>query len=122
MELPRCCAANGTIVVVPPNAAATVALDPVRERRPKILLTEALRGEGVPELWDKIAEHRAYLETDGLLDARRRKNLAGEVFTVADIDERVKQNLTLRFRLGEFDPGGGPYARVKADAAANLRP
>jgi LAO/AO transport system kinase len=31
-----------------------VALDPVRERRPAILLTEALRGEGVPELWDAL--------------------------------------------------------------------
>ena len=35
-----------------------VALDPERERRPAILLTEALRGEGVPELWDALEERR----------------------------------------------------------------
>ncbi|MGI5241261.1 glycoside hydrolase family 3 C-terminal domain-containing protein [Dactylosporangium sp. CA-139066] len=40
---------------------------------------------------------------------------------VADIDDAVKQNLSLRFRLGEFDPGGGPYGNVKADLAADQR-
>ena len=53
------------------------------ERRPAILLTEALRGEGVPELWDALVQHRAALESDGRLEERRRKNLAAEVFAVA---------------------------------------
>jgi beta-glucosidase len=43
------------------------------------------------------------------------------LLTVADIDDTVKQNLTLRFRLGEFDPDGGPFGHVTADAAANAR-
>ena len=47
------------------------------------MLTEALRGEGIPELWAKIAEHRAHLDAEGKLEERRRKNLAGEVFAVA---------------------------------------
>jgi LAO/AO transport system kinase len=54
-------------------------------------LTEATRGENVPELWEKIAEHRAYLEQSGELDARRRQNLAGEVFAVASA--RAKQHI-----------------------------
>ena len=53
------------------------------ERRPPILLTEAVRGENVPELWAKLEEHRAALEADGQLDERRRRNLAREVFAVA---------------------------------------
>jgi LAO/AO transport system kinase len=53
------------------------------ERRPPILLTEALRGENVVELWAAIEERRAALEGDGRLEARRRKNLAAEVFAVA---------------------------------------
>ncbi|HUG65231.1 MAG TPA: methylmalonyl Co-A mutase-associated GTPase MeaB [Gaiellaceae bacterium] len=53
------------------------------EGRPKILLTEALRGEGVPELLAAIDDHRAELERDGRLEERRRKNLAAEVFAVA---------------------------------------
>ncbi|HTJ34854.1 MAG TPA: glycoside hydrolase family 3 C-terminal domain-containing protein [Dactylosporangium sp.] len=43
------------------------------------------------------------------------------LLTVADIDDAVKQNLSLRFRLGEFDPGGGPYGNVRADLAADQR-
>ncbi len=53
------------------------------ERRPPILLTEAVRGENIPELWTKLEEHRAALEADGQLDERRRRNLAREVFAVA---------------------------------------
>ena len=54
-----------------------------RERRPAILLTEALDGENVPELWAALEEHRAALVSNGGLEERRRKNLAAEVFAVA---------------------------------------
>ena len=60
-----------------------VALDPVRERRPAILLTEALRGEGVSELWDALEKRRAELDERGELDARRERNLSGEVEALA---------------------------------------
>jgi LAO/AO transport system kinase len=60
-----------------------LALDRDREWRAPIVLTEAVRGENVPELWGKIEEHRAFLESNGLLEERRRKNLAGEVFAAA---------------------------------------
>ena len=68
-----------------------LALDRDREWRPPIVLTEATRGENVPELWEKIVEHRGYLESSGQLDERRRKNLAGEVFAVASA--RAKQHI-----------------------------
>ena len=68
-----------------------LALDHDRDWRPPIVLTDAVSEEGVSELWDKIAEHRAHLETNGLLDERRRKNLAGEVFAVASA--RAKTHL-----------------------------
>jgi LAO/AO transport system kinase len=68
-----------------------LALDREREWRPSIVLTEATRGEGVPELWEKVDEHRAYLEESGQLDERRRRNLAGEVFAVASA--RAKAHL-----------------------------
>ena len=48
-----------------------------------IVLTEAQRGENAPELWEKVEEHRAFLEREGQLDERRRRNLAGEVYSVA---------------------------------------
>jgi LAO/AO transport system kinase len=68
-----------------------LALDKERQWRPPIVLTEALRGEGVPELWDQIEAHRAFLESDGALEERRRRNLAGEVFAVASA--RAKSHL-----------------------------
>jgi LAO/AO transport system kinase len=68
-----------------------LALDRERAWRPPIVLTEAVRGENVPELWEKIEAHRAFLESEGLLDERRRKNLAGEVFAAAT--SRAKAHL-----------------------------
>jgi GTPase len=60
-----------------------LSLDRDRAWRPPIVLTEAMRGENVAALWEKIEEHREHLEAEGLLYERRRKNLAGEVFAVA---------------------------------------
>jgi LAO/AO transport system kinase len=68
-----------------------LALDRGREWNPPIVLTEAVRGEGVAELWQKLEQHRAYLEQSGELERRRRSNLAGEVFAVAS--GRAKQHL-----------------------------
>jgi len=59
--------------------------------RVPIVLTEALRGENVPELWEKIEEHRAFLEREGRLEERRRRNLANEVLAVASA--RAKAHL-----------------------------
>jgi LAO/AO transport system kinase len=68
-----------------------LGLDHEREWRPPIVLTEATRGENVPELWEKIAAHRAYLQDSGQLEARRARNLEGEVFSVASA--RAKEHL-----------------------------
>ncbi len=70
-----------------------VALDPVRDRRPPILLTEALRGEGVPELWDALERRRHELAERGELDRRRERNLTGEVeaLAVARLRDQVRE-------------------------------
>jgi LAO/AO transport system kinase len=60
-----------------------LSLDRDREWKPPIVLTEAMRDENVPQLWERIEEHRAFLERDGRLEERRRRNLSGEVFAVA---------------------------------------
>jgi LAO/AO transport system kinase len=82
-------------------------LDRASEWRPPIVLTEAVRGENVPELWEELARHRAFLETDGRLDERRRRNLAREVFSVASsrakthLQEAVRDDPELRRLLDE---------------------
>jgi len=62
---------------------SVLSLDTGRGWKPPIVLTEAVRGEHVPELWEKVEEHRAFLEQSGQLEERRRANLAREVFAVA---------------------------------------
>jgi len=84
-----------------------LALDRNRDWNPPIVLTEAVRGEHVPELWEKIEEHRAFLEESGQLDERRRANLAREVFAVASsrasrhLEQAVADDAELRRLLAE---------------------
>jgi LAO/AO transport system kinase len=84
-----------------------LSLDRDRAWRPPIVLTEAMRGENVDVLWEKIEEHRTHLESEGLLDERRRKNLAGEVFAVASgrakahLEQAVADDPELRRLLDE---------------------
>jgi LAO/AO transport system kinase len=68
-----------------------LALDTERVWQPPIVLTEAVRGEGVEELWNEMSAHRSHLESAGLLAERRARNLAGEVFAVASA--RAKAHL-----------------------------
>ena len=65
------------------DVRSVLSLDRERTWKVPIVLTEAHRGENVPKLCGKIEEHRAFLEREGLLEERRRRNLAGEVFAVA---------------------------------------
>jgi LAO/AO transport system kinase len=75
--------------------------------RPPIVLTEAVKGEGIEELWARIEEHRRHLESDGLLAERRARNLAEEVFAVASarakthLERAVADDPELRRLLGE---------------------
>jgi LAO/AO transport system kinase len=54
-----------------------------RDWTPPIVLTEAVRGEGIEELWAAIGDHRRHLVESGQLERRRGEQLAGEVFAVA---------------------------------------
>jgi LAO/AO transport system kinase len=55
-----------------------------------VVLTVAERGEGVDQLVDAIAAHRAQLESGGELDRRRRARAAREIEEVALADLRVE--------------------------------
>jgi len=92
-----------------------LSLDRDRAWKPPIVLTEAIRGENIPELWEKVEEHRAHLESGGLLEERRRKNLAGEVFAVASgrakahlqqavADDPELRRLLVEVQRRELDP------------------
>jgi LAO/AO transport system kinase len=70
---------------------SVLSLDKERPWKPPIVLTEAMRGENVDTLWEQVEAHRAFLESEGLLEQRRREKLAGEVFAVASA--RAKAHL-----------------------------
>lgn len=68
-----------------------LSLGPSASWRIPILRTEAAKGEGVSELAEAIAEHRAHIEAEGTLAERRARNLRNEVLELAV--SRVRRGL-----------------------------
>ena len=60
-----------------------LSLGPQEGWRVPIVKTEASRGEGVEELAEKIAEHGEFIDEQGTLAERRRRNLMNEVVALA---------------------------------------
>ncbi len=60
-----------------------LSLGPQEGWRVPIVKTEASRGEGVEELAEKIAEHREFIDEQGTLVERRKRNLMNEVVALA---------------------------------------
>jgi LAO/AO transport system kinase len=67
-----------------------LSLAPQRGWRVPIVKTEAHRGEGVPELVERLNEHRAHIESEGTLSERRRRNLRNEVIALCTTRMRRK--------------------------------
>ena len=60
-----------------------LSLDRGRAWRVAVVETEAVNGRGVPELWQAVVDHRAFLAEQGRLDERRRQSLEHELVSVA---------------------------------------
>ena len=79
-----------------------LSLGPNDGWRPPIVLTEAMREEGIETLWEKIEEHQCVARRGGRAEDRRRRNLATEVFQVASararrhLEEEVQEDPELR--------------------------
>jgi LAO/AO transport system kinase len=58
--------------------------------RVPIVKTEAVRGEGVAELVEKLDAHRAHIDAEGTLSERRRRNLRSEVLALATARLRAR--------------------------------
>ena len=61
----------------------TLSLAPQEGWRVPIVKTEASREEGIEELAEQVAAHRAHIEAEGTLMERRRRNLMNEVVALA---------------------------------------
>jgi LAO/AO transport system kinase len=68
-----------------------LSLGPQQSWAIPIVRTEAPTGEGVEELVERMAEHRAHIEAEGTLEERRRRSLRREVLTLAAL--RLRRRL-----------------------------
>ena len=88
MEIPDVIAVNKSDHPLARATATDVrqvlALGPRELLKPPVILTDALNGTGIAELWQAIEAHRE----SGGLDERRRRNVAAEVFAVASARAR----------------------------------
>ncbi len=84
-----------------------LSLGPQEGWRVPIVKTEASRGEGIDELVEKMAAHRAFIEEQGTLDERRRRNLLNEVMALAAarlrrrLDAQVREDESVQALLDE---------------------
>ncbi|MBV9193082.1 MAG: methylmalonyl Co-A mutase-associated GTPase MeaB [Solirubrobacterales bacterium] len=75
---------------------AVLALGPRGGWQVPIVRTEAVRGHGIEELSEKLADHRAYIHAEGTLSERRRRNLMNEVLAIATFRMRRELEASLR--------------------------
>jgi GTPase len=73
-----------------------LALGPREGWEVPIVRTEAVRGTGIEELADRLDEHRAYIEAEGTLMERRRRNLMNEVLGIAAFRMRRELEASIR--------------------------
>ncbi len=59
-----------------------------------VIKTEAVHGTGVPELVEQLDAHRAFIEAEGQLSERRRRNLRSEVLSLCT--HRLRRSLEER--------------------------
>jgi LAO/AO transport system kinase len=81
---------------------------------PPIVQTVGTDGTGVPELVDRLAEHRAYLEASGAWRARRAESARRQVRAI--VEDGVQR------RLEAVTAGAEWQARFEAIAARELDP
>lgn len=80
---------------------------------PPVVATVATTGEGVPALLEAVERHRAYQESRGLLQQRRRRRVRSEILRVAEARLRAEllarsgselDELAARVASGELSP------------------
>jgi GTPase len=105
-----------------------LALGPKADWPVPILRTDSLRGEGVPELADALAEHRAHIESQGTLTERRRRNLLNEVLAIAtyrmrrELEDSVRGDEEVQLLLDrvvsrELDPASAATSILERERA-----
>src|SRR3954468_24784538 len=110
-----------------------LSLAPQHGWRVPIVKTEAHKGSGVAELVAKLDEHRAFIEAEGTLSERRKRNLRSEVVAICTfrlrrrLEEQLDRDTTFADLLEEvvarrLDPATAASRILEhLDAAAAAR-
>jgi LAO/AO transport system kinase len=104
-----------------------LALGPSGGWQVPVLETEAVRGDGIDELLDALAAHRAHIEAEGALADRRRRNLRNEVLAIAsyrlrrDLEESIANDASVQDLLEQvvqrrLDPASAAAEILRARA------
>ena len=112
---------------------SVLALGPKVGWQVPILRTEATRHTGTEELAEKLAEHHAFIEAEGTLSARRRRNLMSEVLGIAtfrlrrELEASVRedpdvQELLDRVVARELDPASAAGTILERTAVGHQDP
>jgi LAO/AO transport system kinase len=107
-----------------------LSLGPQEGWRVPIVKAEATRNEGIDELAEKIAEHREFIEKEGTLAERRRRNLLNEVIALAAarmrrrLEARVRSDDSVQELLDEvvarrLDPASAAATLLEKDASSD---
>jgi LAO/AO transport system kinase len=114
-----------------------LALGPRDGWQVPVIRAQAAAGIGIEELREKLAEHRAYIEAEGTLSERRRRNLRSEVLAIATFrlrreleaaiaDDPAFAEMLDRVVAREIDPATAATqllsARVAPDSRAQAPP
>jgi LAO/AO transport system kinase len=83
------------------DLALMLELSSLGDWRPPILETVASTGQGVAELWQELAHHRAFQEEQGVLDRRRAQRLEDELRTI--VTRRLEQRADSLATSASFD-------------------
>jgi LAO/AO transport system kinase len=105
-----------------------LALGPRPDWPVPIIRTEAMRGEGIAELAEKLTEHRTYIKEQGTLSERRRRNLMSEVLAIAtfrmrrELEESLREDDEVRELLDrvvsrELDPASAATTILEREAS-----
>ncbi|OGX11377.1 MAG: hypothetical protein A2351_00630 [Omnitrophica bacterium RIFOXYB12_FULL_50_7] len=72
------------------DVISSTPVDKVSGWRPAIVKTNAVTGEGIPELWNAVEGHREFLVSSGLFDERLKKRFRKEVMDILHEHFRVR--------------------------------
>lgn len=113
---------------IPAKAAAKDLMAALRlvlhgdQRRPPVLTCSAVTGAGLDEVWDAVLAHRAWLESEGSLEARRAQQQQDWMWAMVDAQlmDAVRQSPAVRGEQTALEAAvrGGRLSAV--DAASRV--